>query len=50
MELVDVLDSDSSGATRAGSNPVSCTKIDILILILSIYIRDMGTAPEMVLF
>ncbi len=49
-ELADALDLGSSEATRTGSIPARRTKIDILILIQSIYIRDMETAPEMVLF
>lgn len=49
-ELADALDLGSSGATRTGSIPASCTKIVILILIHSIYIRYMETAPKMVLF
>ena len=49
-ELVDALDLGSNEETRTGSSPARPTKIDILILIQSIYIRDMETAPEMVLF
>ena len=49
-ELADALDLGSSGETRTGSIPARRTKIDIIILIQCIYIREIETAPEMVLF
>ena len=49
-ELADALDLGSSSERSAGSIPVRRTKIDILILIQRIYIREIETAPEMALF
>ena len=50
VELVDTQDLESCEETRAGSIPVIRTKLGILILIQSIYIKTIKFASEMALF
>ena len=49
-ELADALDLGSSSERSTGSIPARCTKIGILILIQSIYIKTIKFASEMALF